>query len=128
MEAAYHISADTDQSFIVITFKDTFWDYDIKTKFVGDTVKAIMSLGCKFGDQRIIVDLRNAVLQSQSTITSLQKFLSDPSGGKVALVAETPMARMQTKRLQVRDGVQMFPTIPEAEEWLGLHSRSSVAA
>lgn len=118
MKTAYEIASSADEALLVITFADVFWDYEIKTQFVADTVQAIMNLGCEFGRQRIIVDLRNAILQSQATIKSLQKFLSDPMGGSVALIAETPLARMQTKRLQVREGVRMFPTYEAAEVWL----------
>lgn len=118
MGLAYTISCDIELSLVTITFEPTFWDDEVKKRFVAETLLAIASLGCEIGKQLILVDLRNAILQSQSTIATLQKFLSDPRGGKVALVAESPLSRMQTKRLRVREDVRMFNTVSEASAWL----------
>lgn len=121
------ISTYKHRKLVCITFKQVFWDTDIKRSFIEGCVNAIVSLDCEIGSQAILVDLRTAILQSQDLIASMQKFLSDPSGGRIALVADTPLARMQTKRLQVREDVRMFDDVASAEAWL-FSSASAEAA
>ncbi len=118
MDRPYLIAPDACRGLVTIGFRDTFWDDEIKRQFVADCVTAIASLGVALGTQRVLVDLRNAILQSQTLIATMQKFVANPLAGRIALVAETPLARMQTRRLQMREDVRMFPDIADAESWL----------
>jgi len=114
----YDIAAHPARKLIVLTFRQVFWDAEVADRFRSECLAAVASLGCAPGEHLILADLHNAVLQSQATYEKIQELIGSATAAGIALVAATPLARMQTKRLQIRDNVVMFADRAEAEAWL----------
>jgi len=114
----YNIAAHPARKLIVLTFRQVFWDAEVADRFRSECLAAVASLGCAPGEHLILADLHNAVLQSQATYEKIQELIGSATAAGIALVAATPLARMQTKRLQIRDNVVMFADRAEAEAWL----------
>jgi len=114
----YRIVADPTQSLITITFDSVFWDMAVAEQFMRDCTAAVVALGGSAEQHLILVDLHNAVVQSQDVFDKMLALVGSATAARIALVASAPLARMQTKRLQVRDGVVMFATVESARAWL----------
>lgn len=116
--APFRIAADPALKLVTITFDQVFWDVGIAERFRDDCLAAVAGLGCAPGTHLILVDLRNAVLQSQDVYDRMKSLAGSATASRIALVASTPLARMQTKRLQIRDTIVMFADMPDARAWL----------
>ena len=114
----YRIASDPKRRLITITFDSVFWDAGVAERFRAECVAAVASLRCVPGTHLVLVDLRNAVLQSQEIFDKMQALIGTATASRIALVAATPLARMQTKRLQIRDTAVMFADMADAEAWL----------
>lgn len=101
-----------------MSFETIFWDAAVVARFKAETEKAVASLQCPPGSHLVLVDLRGAILQSQDTIAAAQGIVGGSMARKIALVAKNTLARMQTKRLQIRENVLLFETLEYAEAWL----------
>jgi len=124
----YLITGDAARKLITISFDAVFWQVDVSSDFIRDCVGAVAALGCDPRQHRILVDLRNAVLQSKDTYDRMLALVASATAYRIALVAAAPLARMQTKRLQIRPDVVMFDTLPAAETWLFEDERMLAAA
>ena len=113
----YDIQLDSAQRLMTITFKSVFWDDSVSRRFVGDCLGAAVALAAQ-GEHVILVDLRTAVLQSQVVYEKMKALIGGATARRVALVATSPLARMQTKRLQLRDNIVLFASMDEARDWL----------
>ena len=118
MATPYAIRTDGPRKLVSISFTQEIWDVAIADRFRADVLAAIASLRCAPGRHLTLVDLRNAVLQSKDVYERMQSLATASTAKRIALVAATPLARMQTKRLQLRDNIVMFADLPEAEAWL----------
>lgn len=114
----FAIQSDRTRRLLEVTFERAFWNHAVVDRFVAECVEAAVALDCELGTQRTIVHLRNAMLQSQAVIARLGKFMGDPTVGRVALVATTPLERMQSRRLIVRDDIRLFDDMAAATAWL----------
>ena len=122
----YLIQADARRQLVTITFESVFWDIDVAARFEAECRERIVSLGCAPGAHLVLVDLRNAVLQGQEVYARMQALVGSATARRVALVASSPLARMQTRRLQVREDIIMFAEMEDAQAWL--FERASQAA
>jgi hypothetical protein len=114
----FQIATDPSRRLITITFSTLFWSLDIARSFRTEVVSATAALQCRPGDHLVLVDLRNAVIQSQEIYQRMQSLIGSATAARIALVASSPLARMQTKRLQVRENIVMFKEMDEAHAWL----------
>ena len=114
----YRIETDSRSKLMQISFSEIFWDMATAQRFKADCLAATASIACAPGEHLVLVDLRNAVLQSKDVYEKMQHLVGNASAARIALVASTPLARMQTKRLQIRDDVVMFAEITDARDWL----------
>lgn len=114
----YSIQADARRQLLSITFETAFWDLDVAERFGVECRERFASLDCAPGQHLILVDLRNAVLQGQEVYARMRLLIESTTARRVALVASAPRARMQTKRLQVRDNIIMFADMDDAQAWL----------
>lgn len=114
----YQITVDPDRKLVTMSFDPLFWDDGVSTCFVRDCIGAVASLACDPTQLLILVDLRHAVLQSKDVYDRMLGLIAAATARRIALVAAAPLARMQTKRLQVRDNVVMFEDLSTAEDWL----------
>ena len=114
----YQIAIDRMRNLLSITFASVLWSADVAGRFREECRVAIAALPCQPGGHVVLVDLRNAVLQPKDVIEKMQAFAASSTSRRIALVASSPLARMQTKRLQVREGIMLFAELADAEEWL----------
>jgi len=123
----FHVAAYPQRKLIVLTFVQAFWDEQVADSFRQQCLAAVASLGCPPGEHLILADLHNAVLQSQATYEKMQDLIGTATAARIAMVAATPLARMQTKRLQIRDTIVMFADRDEAEAWLFADGQQAAA-
>lgn len=124
----YQITTEPARKLVTMSFDPIFWDEGVSNSFIQDCVGAVGSLACDPKQHLILVDLRHAVLQSKDVYDRMLSLVSSATARRIALVAAAPLARMQTKRLQIRDDVVMFDELPAAESWLFSHNGSAAAA
>ena len=114
----YLIHADERRHLLTITFDTVFWDLAVTERFATECRQSVALLGCAPGRHLILVDLRNAVLQGQEVYARLQSLIGSATARRIALVASSPLARMQTKRLQVNEHIVLFADLDDANAWL----------
>lgn len=97
-----------------------FWSAEDFDKFKRTYTHALADLGMAPNQHVILVDLREATLQTQALIADVQAFMANfgNRARRIALVAASALARMQTKRLAIRTDIVLFATMEAAEEWL----------
>ena len=115
----FNLTVDRDRGLLRLQLSG-FWSATDFARFKKRIVGAVTDLGTGPGQHMILVDLREATLQTQELISNAQDFIANAENKarRIALVAASALARMQTKRLVVRPGVVLFETIEEAERWL----------
>ena len=121
----FSIEIDRRRNALAVRFDGTFWSADVLEGFRHGIAQAVRDLAPAPGTHLVLVDLRNAILQSQDTIAGAQKLIGASTAARIALVASRALARMQTKRLQLRENVVLFADMAAAEAWLydtSLHS------
>lgn len=121
----YQIATDPARKLVTMSFDPVFWDEGISKNFIRDCVGAVESLACD--SKQHLVDLRHAVLQSKDVYDRMLSLVESATARRIALIAAAPLARMQTKRLQVREDVVMFDELPDAESWLFGHDGAAAA-
>jgi hypothetical protein len=117
-DAPFTIGSDPARRLLTIGVASLLWDMALARHFAAGCAAAVARLDCAPGQHLVLVDLRNAVIQSQDVFERLHALVSASVARRIALVAAAPLARMQTKRLQLRDNVVMFGDLREAEAWL----------
>ena len=97
-----------------------FWSPEDFNRFKRTYTQALADLGIAPGQHAILVDLREATLQTQALIGDVQAFMAnfENKARRIALVAASALARMQTKRLAIRSDIVLFATMEAAEDWL----------
>ena len=114
----YAIETDDELKLMVIRFDPVLWDDGVAQRFAHDCLAAAATMTCSPGEHLVLIDLRNAVLQSQDIYDKMKTLISAATARRIALIASAPLARMQTKRLQLRDTIVMFADIDDARAWL----------
>lgn len=81
---------------------------------------AIQSQRAEYGRSRVLVDARQAVVQSQEVSGFIQRALNQihREGDKVAIVSHGALLRMQMKRVTDASITCFFEKIEDAETWL----------
>ena len=124
----YQITTDPDRKLVTMSFDPVFWNDGVSECFVRDCIGAVTSLACDPKEHLILVDLRNAVLQRKEIYDQMLSLVGAATARRIALVAAAPLARMQTKRLQIRDDIVMFDELADAQRWLFADKRPAIAA
>ena len=124
----YQITTDPLRKLVTMSFDPLFWDEGVSKSFIRDCIGAVESLACDQKQHLILVDLRHAVLQSKDVYDRMLSLVASATARRIALVAAAPLARMQTKRLQIRDDVVMFDELSVAESWLFRGDEAAAAA
>ena len=124
----YQITTEPARKLVSMSFDPMFWDEGVSQSFIRDCVGAVGALACNPKHHLILVDLRHAVLQSKDVYDRMLSLVAAATARRIALVASAPLARMQTKRLQIRGNVVMFDELSAAESWLFSHDESAATA
>ncbi|WP_426265332.1 hypothetical protein [Sphingomonas sp. PWP1-2] len=97
-----------------------FWSNDDVVAFATAEQLAVAKLAGKTGEHLVLADLSEFKLQSQEVVKSCQSFIASArlSSKRLALVGGEGLAWIQIKRVMVRDRMQAFMNIADAEEWL----------
>ena len=98
-----------------------FWSGETMASFAPEVVAAVKKLGCEPSEHLVLCDVSEAFIQPQEMVIAFQQLIvhAPNPARRIALYTDTPLARMQSKRVvTVRDGVAVFATKAEAEQWL----------
>lgn len=80
---------------------------------------AILAMGCPLGEQIVLADLTECPLQLSQIVDAFQASMGRPEmAWRLAIVTGLSLSRMQARRLAQREGIRIFATVEDAEEWL----------
>lgn len=116
----YTIKADREQGMIRIEIEG-FWQPETVDAYQRDLLAAIETLSARASGFVTLCDISRSPIQSQEVVAKLQAFISRSGSRprKLAYVTNSPLSRMQGKRLaDNRPDRAMFTTAAEAEAWL----------
>ena len=97
-----------------------FWDVETAKAFAVDQQAAVRRV-CFAPDQHLVLaDLSEFNLQSQAVVVVCQDLITKAPfrSRRLAVVAGDGLARIQIKRILLRDRMQAFSTTEEAMAWL----------
>lgn len=68
---------------------------------------------------RILIDVTACTAQTQDMLTAMgQHMATFPKAGRIAMVTESSVARLQIRRLMTQSYASVFATVDEATDWL----------
>ena len=116
----YSVEFDSETLVLHVTFGDLLWKPETIARFRADCLAAIRSFGPGVRGHTVLVDLRQAVLQTRTVIERIQALTAQASAARIAFVSPSGSAltRLQVRRLEVGAGVRIFTDIRAAEAWL----------
>jgi hypothetical protein len=97
-----------------------FWDIETAKAFAVDQQLAVRRV-CNGPDQHLVLaDLTDFNLQSQAVVVVCQDLITKSHfrSRRLAVVAGDGLARIQIKRILLRDRMQVFSSVDEAMAWL----------
>jgi hypothetical protein len=106
-----------------------FWTAEIARSFAIAQQEAAGALACPPGAHLSLADLTEFKIQSQETVAICAKLIASAGNRsrRLAIVAGTGLARIQIKRVLLRDEMQVFDDVSSARRWL-LDARWSASA
>lgn len=119
MDAHFTITVDAPQDMVRIAMGGFFSDADIGAfRFALEAKMA--ALHCGPNQHLTLVDVRDMKIQTQEIVSAFSKVVGHPKfhSRRLAFVTVSSLARLQTRRLTDRAGVEFFTDIPVAEAWL----------
>jgi parvulin-like peptidyl-prolyl isomerase len=97
-----------------------FWTVDTFHAFQQDVAAAVGQITANGRPHVVMVDVSEAVIQTQEIIILLQGLIQSevPQPIRLAFVATTALSRMQARRLVLRENIRMFADQASAWIWL----------
>ena len=118
-DVGYEIAVDAPRQLVRVKLIG-FWNVDTATAFARDQQDAVRRLCTKPGQHLLLADLTEFNLQSQAVVGVCQDLITKAAfrSRRLAVVAGDGLARIQIKRILLRDRMQAFSNIDEAMAWL----------
>ncbi len=115
-DPAFAINIDTARRLVEVTPRG-LWDLEIATRFMERLVAMLAILpanGCPIGQQVSLIDLGESMVQPPQIAPMLAGLIFDPrlKTRRIALVIQSPLLRMQAKRVVPQ--LEAFATRDEA--------------
>lgn len=114
-------SFDVDTRKLLLSAKVTglFAPHDVDGYFAAEE-QAVMRLGCRYGQHKLLLDLREWSVQTQQVVSKFQERLqSGLLARRAAIACSSPLLRLQLNRLLAqRSDVRVFEHFEPAEAWL----------
>ena len=119
MEAQFSISVDAARDFLHIEIGGFFSEADIGA-FRYTLVTKLEALACGPNEHLTLCDASAMKIQTQEIVAAFAQIVANPKyqAKRLAFVTGSSLARMQTRRLTNRSGVEYFTECPAAEAWL----------
>ena len=116
----YSITVDHGRRIVCAKLSGFFSEEEVAA-FARDEQAAAASLGCKSGEFGLLLQTPGGILQSQDVVTAFQRLLTDLplKAGRVAIVSESALLKMQLRRIMATDRSGVFDTVVEALAWIG---------
>jgi hypothetical protein len=93
---------------------------DVET-FYRSELEAVEAMGCRTGEFFLLVETRGNVVQRREVMEAFQRLIehSPVKAKRIAIVRAGALSSMQTRRIaKAREGVEVFDTVEDAENWL----------
>ncbi len=119
MDAEFSIAVDPTRDLLRITMGGFFSEADIGAfRFALET--KMEALTCDANDHLTLCDVSAMSIQAQEIVAAFSKVVGHPTfrSKRLAFVTGSSLARMQTRRLTSRAGVEFFNDRSAAEAWL----------
>jgi len=120
MSAAFHeITIDRDRGLLRVVVGG-FLSTEYLARILAEKAAALVDLGMPRNTHLAICDFSECKLQSQDVIAMCKGAIADRryQARKIVFVIGSSLARMQLRRMMVRDDAAFFETTAEAEAWL----------
>lgn len=95
-----------------------FWDQATAKTYAVRHLDAVRTLGLAAGEHLVLADFEEFAIQTQETVSGIQRLIDDNKARRIALVAPSALSRLQVRRLLVRSNVRVFSDLASAENWL----------
>ena len=119
MTSGYEIQLDPVRKLMTLTLSG-FFDVQQVPKIADDIAAAIGRLNCPPNQHLTLVDVCDSKLQAQDTVAAFGAIIARPHlmARRLAVVVGSSLARMQVRRILLRDDAQVFDSRTEARAWL----------
>lgn len=97
-----------------------FWTAEMAAAFAAEQQAAVRRICSRPNQHLVLADLREFNLQSQVVVDICRDLIAHASlpSKRLAIVGGEGLARIQIKRILVRDRMEVFASPTEAEAWL----------
>ena len=134
MSASYNIAVDRFRKLLEVTLTGFFSPADAG-RVIQEIRESISGLPGPANSHVTLVDVRQLKLQPQDVIAAVAGQIANPRyrSRRLAFVVGSSVARMQVRRLLIRDEVGVFEDPDEAKRWLasadhGMEPKAGVSA
>ena len=116
---SYSIEVDVSSKLVLLDLVG-FWSEDTATAFAQDVQAAVRRIGARPNQHLVLADLSRFRLQSQAVVAICRSSILDARlpARRLAVVVGEGLARIQIKRILVRDGMEVFAGRQAAIGWL----------
>jgi len=119
MSPTFEVTIDTARKLLRVTLTGFFDVQDVEA-LEAEKVLALRRLAVAPNQHLTLVDVSGCKLQPQDVFHAFQSAIGDPRymAKRIAFVTGSSLARMQVRRMLLRDDAAFFDTIEAAEAWL----------
>jgi hypothetical protein len=119
MNPTYEIMIEPARKLLRVTLSGFFEERDVES-LEAAKIAALGRLGLAPNQHLTLVDVSSCKLQPQDVVRAVQSAINDPRymAKRIAVVIGTSPARMQVRRVLLRDDAAFFDTTEAAETWL----------
>lgn len=119
MNTGYTIETDKARGRMTLTLSGFFSEDDVAL-FTKERTAAQAALRCAPNQHLTLCDVSGCRLQSAAVVEAFTRIIGDPRAmsRRIAFVVGSSLARMQVRRMLVRDNAACFEDRASAEAWL----------
>ena len=119
MTATHDIRLDPVRKLLTLTLTGFFDPAEVAT-VRADIAAGIAKLGCAPNRHLTLVNISDSKLQAQESVAAFGAIIVDPRfmSRKLAIVVGSSLARMQVRRILLRDDAECFASETAARSWL----------
>ncbi|WP_457313525.1 hypothetical protein [Sphingomonas sp. UYAg733] len=115
----YEITMDVTRKLLTIRVSG-YWNQALLDDYKAVITAKLAELGSSTPELRVLVDVREHGVQAQHIANQMQSFLKviGPRVGRVAVIVDSALQKMQTRRINPAGGDGIFGSEDDATSWL----------
>ncbi len=119
LSPSYRIACEPERDLVRITMSG-FFSVEQVQEFATARAEHYAQLRCPPNQHLTLCDASQMRIQTQEVVAAFARVVQIPEfrSRKLAIIVGSSLARIQTQRVSEREGVQLFRSVSDAEEWL----------